>query len=888
MKVKFLPRYAAGAFALAAFFACQTEPSVESQAEMVLVEDGISVPASKLQPGHVRVYVTEEFLQSVADRMDEKHDASAMLMDNVHEALPSISPLKMERTFPYAGRFEARSVAAGLDHWYDLYFESELQISEYSEIISSLPEVEFCEYCPKVEAYFTEEAEDLDMSQNASSSDYPFNDPQLSKQWHYYNDGSKSTTMQGSDINVFPVWQAVEVGNSDVIVAVVDGGVDASHEDLHDNMWVDPDFREFPAYGFNFTNSTHKNIPNNHGTHVAGTISAVNNNGIGVAGIAGGNYAEGIPGVRIMSCQIFDEEGKGSGAGSTAIKWACDHGAVIAQNSWGYTTATYLPSSDRAAIDYFNTYAGLDEHGNQVGPIAGGIVIFAAGNESRDWSYPAKYEGTLAVGAIGADYQPAYYTNYGDWVDIAAPGGDAKKGYQVLSTLPGNKYGSMQGTSMACPHVSGVAALVISHFGGPGFTRTMLWNRLVNTETELYPLSGNSKPIGNLVNALAATSNFGTIAPDPVTEFSASPLNSNFVSISVTVPADEDDEKAFGVNVYYSNTPFESTASIPYKSFNLGGLAAGSQYQGVLSGLSFSTEYYLRAEAYDLSGNRSGLSDLVTVRTSDNSAPKIEITSASLKLDVRAHETKYITFSYSDADGHEMSPFLESQSEADTLLIAGIHKAQITIRGNMADPGKYVSTVTVLDEFDAFDSFSFEYTIYANKGPEKVADIPDMLFNKSGDVKEYKLSDYITDPDGEVLSINTVMSDESVASVSVAAGKLYVTSLKAGSTTATITATDASGEMTSQDFNIVVRNGDTPFDLYPNPVTTNLFIRTGEELASTQIQVFTQTGKKVKDVTVDASVFEPASVDMSDCAPGVYSVVVRFGGKEYKKTIAKI
>ena len=116
----------------------------------------------------------------------------------------------------------------------------------------------------------------------------------------------------------------------------------------------------------------------------------------------------------------------------------------------------------------------------------GGIVIFAAGNEDDDYlAYPASYQKVLSVASIAPDYVKAWYSNYADWVDVTAPGGTQGLGYKytdkcmVLSTLPNNGYGYMQGTSMACPHVSGIAALVVSKKGGPGFTPDALRKMLV-------------------------------------------------------------------------------------------------------------------------------------------------------------------------------------------------------------------------------------------------------------------------------------------------------------------------------------------------------------------------------------------------------------------------
>ena len=199
-----------------------------------------------------------------------------------------------------------------------------------------------------------------------------------------------------------------------------------------------------------------------HGTHVAGTIAAVNNNGVGVCGIAGGSGRG--DGVKIMSCEILGKSESGSsGAGLAgqirAIKYAADNGAVICQNSWGYTAGTISVtdwtrgsySALSRAMEYFNKYAGLDENGNQTGPMAGGIVLFAAGNDaSSEVCYPAADANAISVGATAFTGAPAYYTNYGPGCNIAAPGGDAYQSYlenintgasEVLSTVNGGKYG---------------------------------------------------------------------------------------------------------------------------------------------------------------------------------------------------------------------------------------------------------------------------------------------------------------------------------------------------------------------------------------------------------------------------------------------------------------
>lgn len=176
-----------------------------------------------------------------------------------------------------------------------------------------------------------------------------------------------------------------------------------------------------------------------------------------------------------MSCQIFhDKDGGDAATSAKAIKYAADNGAAIIQCSYGYpagsvtSDAAYSSgaSAEKQAIDYFIAKQNC-------AAVSGGLAIFAAGNDMTGMSsYPGAYRDYISVTAMSCDYTPAYYTDYGPGCNIAAPGGDAYQSYleniktgasEVLSTVNGGKYGYMQGTSMACPHVSGVAALGLSY-----------------------------------------------------------------------------------------------------------------------------------------------------------------------------------------------------------------------------------------------------------------------------------------------------------------------------------------------------------------------------------------------------------------------------------------
>lgn len=331
------------------------------------------------------------------------------------------------------------------------------------------------------------------------------NDPELGLQWHYDNTGQTGGTA-GADIDLLKAWD-IEKGSSDVIVSVHDGGIDVNHEDLAAALWVntneiagngiDDDGNGYidDINGYNYVNNTGEIVAHGHGTHVAGTVGAVNNNNIGVSGVAGGSGSG--DGARLMSIQVFKGLFGSANDFATGYIYAADHGAVISQNSWGYTSPNFYEQAVLDAIDYFIAEAGYDENGNQIGPMAGGIVIFAAGNSnSENDYYPGIYEPVLAVAATNHDDVKADYSNYGTWVDIAAPGGDNTA--NVHSTLPNNKYGasSYYGTSMACPHVSGVAALILAKFGETGYTPADLRNRLVSNVDDVYAL--NNGYIGKL------------------------------------------------------------------------------------------------------------------------------------------------------------------------------------------------------------------------------------------------------------------------------------------------------------------------------------------------------------------------------------------------------
>lgn len=469
-----------------------TEQATGAGPEAEIASKLIFSPKNAIK-GELLVYFGEEVVPSVEKSVMQVTRAGGVAtrsgIVDFDAVLGNIGVKALQRLFPVDERNEERTRAAGLHRWYIVDFDDNVDLDQAARSMARIAEVSKVQFNKQLmhvhDGKVTPLIETAATPQTRAA--VGFNDPQLGKQWHYINTGDKSIYSKikaGADVNCDEAWQYC-TGDPRVVVAVVDGAVQWDHPDLEANMWIntreqngtegrDDDSNGYAddIHGYNFVDNQKLTKADDHGTHVAGTVAAVNNNSTGVCGIAGGSGKN--DGVKIMSCQIFrGEEGGSAAITAKAIKYAADNGAAIIQCSFGYdagdvtSDSAYASgaSAEKQAIDYFTSTQNC-------AAVNGGIAIFAAGNDLAGMSgYPGAYRDYISVTSMSCDYTPAYYTNYGPGCNVAAPGGDAYQSYlenrtdaaQVLSTIPGGRYGYMQGTSMACPHVSGVAALGLSY-----------------------------------------------------------------------------------------------------------------------------------------------------------------------------------------------------------------------------------------------------------------------------------------------------------------------------------------------------------------------------------------------------------------------------------------
>ena len=623
----------------------QSTSSTTQSAESNFVEGVVRV---KLQREIADRMIAAKLPLSVKGTNKKYVQTGVTPLDRVNQKVKAVS---MTRVFPYAGKDEAKHKAAGLDLWYDVHYEaSGMKLAQARNLFRSAEGVSYAQRIPLYKPIGGERFLEISPAAVAkaakAASTMPFNDPLLNDQWHYNNDGHIAGTKVGADANVFKAWETGVTGSKDVVVAIIDGGFQVDHPDLKDNVWIntaelngkpgvddDGDGYVDDIYGYNFVINSSDINAHSHGTHVAGTVGATNNNGIGVCGVAGGSDGKG--GVKMMVCQVFDSRASSSAVADfgASIVYAADRGASIAQCSWGARVADEEDKSVTAAVDYFTKNGGGDK-------MNGGLCIFASGNNGEEGNYyPGCLDKVVAVGSMAPDGSVAYYSNRGKWVDVTAPGGleDNGQQYGVLSTLPNSTYGYNEGTSMACPHVSGIAALILSKYGNKQFSNETLRTLLTTSVNDLYTQNPEYEGLmgSGYIDAYKALQGKEGSVPEAVADFTVTASHDNAL-IEWTIP--ETEEKSIDHHViYYSTEAFSATDDLNKLSsatVDTKFKYSGDKMSYEVEGLKASTKYYFAIVAYNRWGKASAVSPIKEATT--NAGPKVQVDQKNLSMTVDA------------------------------------------------------------------------------------------------------------------------------------------------------------------------------------------------------------------------------------------------------------
>lgn len=343
-------------------------------------------------------------------------------------------------------------------------------------------------------------------------------------------------------------------GNSSQKVAVIDTGIDYTHPDLQTNMWVNPneiasnniddDSNGYidDIYGYDFANNDANPMDDNgHGTHVAGTIAAVGDNSIGVVGVA--------PQTKVMALKFLGANGSGStSAALLALNYAVAKGVKISNNSWGggsYSTA------------FYNALVSANTQGH--------LFVAAAGNDGTDNDtaphYPSNYNVSNVLSVLSTDSTGAKssFSNYGDsTVHIGAPGSD------IASTYPSNQYVLLSGTSMASPHIAGVAALIQSIDNN--LTGVQIKTIILNTKTSVAGLA-SYVTTGGVANALAAVQ---SAQNTPTPTLTPTQTNTPTVTSTPTITLTPTNTSTPTVTFTPSNTPTVTLTFTPTSTSTTG------------------------------------------------------------------------------------------------------------------------------------------------------------------------------------------------------------------------------------------------------------------------------------------------------------------------------
>lgn len=815
---------------------------------------------------------------------------------------------KMTRLFPHAGEFEERTRAEGLHRWMVVFLDETQNITEMATMFANHKEFEYVELDYEISSPEIKMAPAVSLRSEGFDprpQTMFFNDPLLPRQWHYHNTGIISgSSRKSADVNLFRAWE-IETGKPNVIVCVVDGGIDPSHEDLQGMVLYDKSINYILKGDVIVGDSIYPDI-DGHGTHVAGTVAAINNNGIGVSGVAGG---DGTPnsGIRLINAQIFGKKGERSiGGGALGIKFGADNGAVISQNSWGYSYPgpVSLPQKDKEAIDYFIKYAGKDKDGNQRSdsPMKGGVVIFAAGNSGAEYdSWPGAYSECISVAAMAWDFSKASYSDRGTWVSIMAPGGDITRHGNlggVLSTVPKSispsGYAFFEGTSMACPHVSGIAALVLSKFGGPGYTNDDLKKRILSSlrpyDINYYnPEYQDKVGVGYIDAAVALEENKGKKPTKPENIS----LTSDFTEVSCTWDVSADEDAILGIADHYllyrstnelTASNYQSTKPIVIRA---NGQSVGEQISYQVKWLTDNTTYYIAIQAVDRWGLKSE-PVFQTVKTRYNNAPVVTEGLPTKELTLLNRSEIRFVLPVSDKDGHSWTHTTGGDMDG-VRVIREEDQLTVIIRPSMS-LGKHSFNITLIDELEKKTTYTINFQHLKYEAPRLVADFGNVIIGKNDSPLSISLEDKFSFIAGIDVAYTAKSDDTSIATVEIDnTNNLILKGIGAGIASITIEVKD---QMNTYKYSFdvrVVENSNSPaYVIYPIPTKKYLNALLNMNLKKATFIVTNIRGEEVLKKVVTPNDNYVGRIDVRNIVPGTYNLTILTEKGNYKRTFVKL
>ncbi len=906
------------------------------------------IPNIQENEAQIKGLLNVKLSYEIIDNIDTKKNELTVPTGSseLDELLDQLNATGARRVFPYAGRHESRQVDAGLNRWYTLKFDASRQ-ARSNDLVRHSPFVDYYEgvYRPILNNYKITKARNIKERRSRVS---PFNDPLFHKQWNMHNDGSVGifedgdktiySSTAGADINIVPAWQE-SVGDPSVIVSIVDGGIDINHEDLINNLWVnegeipgngiDDDNNGYidDVNGYNFVDNNGVIIAHDHGTHVAGVIAATNNNGIGVSSIAGGDGSSNT-GVKVMSCQIFkpnpnyDPEDPDSEQTLTTetyedcaagIVYGANNGSLISQNSWGYGPFVKTPKVIAEAIQYFRNNAGM----NTPQPLMkGGVVIFAAGNDEMSYeSAPSADPGVISVCSYAPDFAASWFTNYGSWVSIAAPGGwmalKGKYGPEngeftsaILSTTNNNGYGYMQGTSMACPHVSGIAALILSKYGSNDFTSQELTTRLLSGVKPINPNSYISNKHQNgfgrgFADALIALEDLDMTMTPATPMFIEEKTEVDYSSIKLTFGASsfEIDKKVELYRLYFSEKELtidnynKEDSEIYCTELISSFYDQDEEFSIIYSRLEHSTRYYCALEATSRNGNTSGpvfYEDGIT--TTVNLSPIITVEGEDCsEYTIAGNDQIKVRLKVEDPDNHYWD-FDVNHSTTTTYKRDGDY-IDLTVTANRFHVGKYTITTTVRDEHEGEASYSFNVIVVKDAYPTLIDK------NKSFDValshgSIFDLNEFFTDEDISSLTYTLDSVSHSNLDACIEGNKLVIKPRQKGYNEITIAAIDKHLQKSKYTIPAFVYDNPGIYSIFPTIAESVIYIKVGPDVDGDMNFVIRNVNGEVamrqKHNTNDISAEKRTVVmNIANLFPGKYYVTLSNNGSDFKDSFVK-